>query len=164
MSAAMTHHVTVRLARQFEFVAEFDDVPGGPAILFDEPPPLGEGRAPNGAAVLAAAVGNCLAASLAYCLRRARLPFDGLTADVTAQVVRNEQGRLRIGGIDVTLSPELRPGSSAGLDRCEKLFEDFCTVTASVRLGIPINVSVRPAGAAEPAEPAAAGVREGRPS
>jgi uncharacterized OsmC-like protein len=162
MSVATTHHVTVRLARQYEFVAEFDDVPGGPALLFDEPPPLGEGRAPNGAAVLAAAVGNCLAASLTYCLRRARVPLETLTADVTTRIERNEQGRQRIGSIDVTLSPELGSGGGAGLDRCEKLFEDFCTVTASVRQGIPINVSVRQIKAEEPA---VAGVpMEGRPS
>ena len=57
-----THHVTVSLARNYEFIAEFPDVPNGAAVLLDEPVPLGDTRAPNAAAMLDAAVGNCLAA------------------------------------------------------------------------------------------------------
>ena len=134
--------MTVRLARDFEFVAEFNDVPGPPSVMFDEPPPLGGGRAPNAAAVLGAAVGNCLAASLAFCLRRAHVDVVHLNANVTTHVVRNEKGRFRIGSIDVELVPELGK-IDAGIGRCEELFEDFCTVTASVRKGIPIHVHVR---------------------
>jgi uncharacterized OsmC-like protein len=156
------HHVTVRLARNYEFVADFNDVPGSPSILFDEPPPLGGGHAPNAAAVLGAAVGNCLAASLAFCLRKSRFDVKGLTANVTTHVARDEKGRFRISGIDVEFAPDLNgrrvfspahpdttgPGRGDGprFERCEQLFEDFCTVTASVRRGIPISVSLRPAG------------------
>ena len=46
----ITHHVTVRRKRGFEFVAEFEDMPGKPSIRFDEPAPLGENHAPNAAA------------------------------------------------------------------------------------------------------------------
>jgi uncharacterized OsmC-like protein len=144
-----THHVTVRLARRYQFTAEFDDGRGSPSILFDEPEPLGDGRAPNAAAVLGAAVGNCLAASLAFCLRKVRLEPDGLTAHVTTHVIRNDQGRFRISGIDVELVPELPSETDGRLARCEELFEDFCTVTASIRQGIPVHVSVaRPVAAA----------------
>src|SRR5436305_170887 len=107
MTDEHTHRVTIRLARGFEFVAEFNDVPGAPSILFDEPAPLGGGNAPNAAAVLGAAVGNCLSASLAFRLRRARMDLEGLTTHVTTHVVRNERGRFRIGGIDVELVPVL---------------------------------------------------------
>jgi uncharacterized OsmC-like protein len=137
------HHVTVRLARGYEFVAEFNDVTGAPAMLFDEPPPLGEGRGPNAAAVLGAAVGNCLAASLAFCLRRSRVSLDGLRADVTTHVTRNEKGRFRVSGIDVELTPELHGLESVRIERCEELFEDFCTVSASVRKGIPVTVRLK---------------------
>jgi uncharacterized OsmC-like protein len=142
MSAETTHHVTVRLARDFEFVAEFNDVPGAPQVMFDEPKPLGGGRAPNAAAMLGAAVGNCLSASLAFCLRKARIELLDMTADVVTHVVRNEKGRFRISGIDVALTPTLGR-TEAPLGRCEDLFEDFCTVTASVRHGIPVRVSLK---------------------
>lgn len=148
MSEQTSDHITVRLFRKYQFTAEFNDVENSPVMLFDEPPPLGSGRAPNAAAVLGAAVGNCLAASLTFCLRKVRLELDGLTAHITTHIVRNEQGRFRIGGIDVELAPELHDSDPA---RCEQLFEDFCVVTASVRQGIPVNVTVR-----EPAAPASA--------
>jgi uncharacterized OsmC-like protein len=143
MSAEGSHHVTVRLVREYEFVAEFNDVADAPSIFLDEPAPLGGGRGPNATDVLAAAVGNCLAASLAYCLRRVRLDVQGLTAKVTTDVTRNDQGRFRIAGIDVVLEPELADADRERFDRCEKLFEDFCTVTASLRKGIPVTVSVK---------------------
>jgi uncharacterized OsmC-like protein len=91
--------------------------------------------------MLSAAIGNCLAASLTLCLRRARIDVQGITADVTTHVGRNERGRLRIGEIDVQLEPFVAAG--ANIDRCEALFEDFCTVTASVRQGIPVHVSLK---------------------
>lgn len=153
MSDERSHHVTVRLVHDYEFVAEFNDLPGAPSILFDEPEPLGGNRAPNATAVLGAAVGNCLAASLAFCLRRARMEVEGLTASVTTHVVRNEKGRYRISGIDVELTPELgAAGESPRFDRCQELFEDFCTVTASVKRGIPVNVSLRTTGLEQPTE------------
>ena len=138
-----SHHVTIRLAREYEFVGEFPDITGSPSILFDEPEPLGHNRGPSAAAVLGAAIGNCLAASLAFCLRKARVELDDLTAHVTTHVTRNEQGRYRITGIDVALEPEVRQLDRQRLERCQQLFEDFCIVTQSVRQGIPVNVSVK---------------------
>jgi uncharacterized OsmC-like protein len=139
-----TKHTIVRLARGYEFVAEFPDLPDSPAMLLDEPQPLGDSRGPNAADVLAAAVGDCLAASFAFCVRKAQMKLDDLTADVVAHLSRNEKGRLRIDTIDVELKPRFRHLDQPRLERCEALFEDFCTVTASVRRGIPVTVSVKP--------------------
>jgi organic hydroperoxide reductase OsmC/OhrA len=93
--------------------------------------------------VLGAAVGNCLAASLAFCLRKSRVAVDGLTAHVTTHVAKNDHGKFRISGIDVELAPELDAANQAKFDRCEHLFEDFCIVTQSVRQGVPVNVTVK---------------------
>jgi organic hydroperoxide reductase OsmC/OhrA len=142
MEESREHRVDLRLVRGYEFVATFTDGTGLESMVFDEPPPLGEGSGPNAAAVLAAAVGNCLSASLAFCLRKVRLEPVDLTATAVAHVTRNEQGRFRVSGIEVELVPELRDEDPARFDRCERLFEDFCVVTESVRRGIPVNVKI----------------------
>ena len=142
MPDVSTHHVTVELLKDYQFAIHFDDVAGAPTLACDEPAPLGEGRGPNPADLLGAAVGNCLAASLVFCLRRARLDPVGLTARVTTHVTRNERGRLRIAGIDVALSPEFGAAAAGSTTRCHELFEDFCTVTASIKHGIPVSVSL----------------------
>jgi hypothetical protein len=49
---------------------------GAPPLRIDEPPPLGEERGPDAAALLGAAVGDCVAASLVFCLRKARVNQD----------------------------------------------------------------------------------------
>jgi organic hydroperoxide reductase OsmC/OhrA len=143
MTDERTYHVTVSLKHGYEFVATFPSVDRAPAVVFDEPEPLGSNHAPNAAAVLGAAVGDCLAASLAFCLRRARVVVDDLSVDVATHIVRNENGRFRIGSIDVELGPEIGAADLSRLERCEELFEDFCIVTQSVRQGIPVNVKVR---------------------
>jgi organic hydroperoxide reductase OsmC/OhrA len=122
----------------FEFRATFDKPQFG-TLALDEPPPLGHDRAPNAARVLAAAVGNCLAASLLFSLQRAKIATSGIRATVAVEIVRNASRRLRIGKIDVTLDSEL---SSADPKLAEVLatFEDFCIVTQSVRHGIEVSV------------------------
>lgn len=142
MSETRDYKVSLRYSRGYEFVATFSDDEALPPIVFDEPAPLGEGSGPNAAAVLAAAVGNCLAASFAFCLRKVRLEPLDLNAEVVAHVARNAQGRFRIKGIDVELAPQVFEEDRPRLQRCEQLFEDFCIVTESVRRGIPVNVKV----------------------
>ena len=142
MSETRDYKVTLRFVRGYEFVATFPESEAFPPIVFDEPPPLGDGSGPNAAAVLAAAIGNCLAASFAFCLRKVRLEPVDVTANVVAHVARNDQGRFRVKGIDVELSPEVLESDHQRLQRCEQLFEDFCTVTESVRRGIPVNVTL----------------------
>ena len=95
MSETRTHHVELRFVRGYEFVATFRDKENVPALVFDEPPPLGEGAGPSAAAVLAAAVGNCLAASFAFCLRKVRLEPVDLAVNVAAHVDRNAAGPLQ---------------------------------------------------------------------
>jgi uncharacterized OsmC-like protein len=142
VSEEKLHHVTIRLARGYEFVAEFPDTPGAPSILFDEPEPIGGSRAPNAVAVLGAAIGNCLAASLTFCLRRARFDVQDMTAEVTTHVARNEKGRYRVQEVEVDLQPTVGRTAQA-LGRCGDLFEDFCIVTASVQHGIPVKVRLK---------------------
>ncbi len=103
------------------------------------------GRGPNPARLLAAAVGNCLGASLLFCLRRSRIEIHGLRIAVDVSLERNERGRLRIGEIQVTMAPDMEPEQRERMGRCLELFEDFCIVTESVRHGIKVQVAVEPA-------------------
>lgn len=146
--------VEVALTGGYRMEVDFG-VPGVDELAVDEPPPLGGGEGPNPARLLAAAVGSCMSASLLYCLRRAHMDAPRLRTRVEGTLVRNEHGRLRVGGLRVTLVPGMEPADAARAARCLELFEDFCIVGQSVQAGIPLDVRVEPA-ALEPAalEPA----------
>lgn len=136
---------TVRLELEDGYRFRVDLGEGFAPLLMDEPAPLGDGTGPNASAVLAAAMGNCLSASLLYCLRRSRVDVVGLRTEVEVTPERNPEGRLRIGAIRVELHPEVAAGAEGRLGRCLELFEDFCVVTESVRGGIDVAVEVVPA-------------------
>lgn len=135
------------LVEGLRFTVSFPDVGDAPLIAIDEQPPLGGGAGPTPAATLAAAVGSCLAASLTFCLSKARITPVSVSADAAAHLTRNDAGRFRISGIDVDLEIAVGDGDTARLQRCRDIYEDFCIVTESVRRGIPVDVSVstRPA-------------------
>jgi uncharacterized OsmC-like protein len=112
-------------------------------LVMDEPEPLGSKTGPNASRILAAAVGNCLTASLVFCLQRSRSPIQGVKSRVQGKLARNEKNRIRIAEMKVTIELPKEAGEiGSSMDRCLGLFEDFCVVTASVRQGIPIEVEV----------------------
>lgn len=141
-SAEATAHVALTLQDGYRFAVDYGS--GLPLATMDEAPPLGGGEGPDALAALGAAIGHCLSASLLYCLRRARVAVGGLRTDVELTTTRNAAGRLRVGKVHVRLRPSVPPEGEAGLRRCLGLFEDFCTVTASVREGIDVEVTVTP--------------------
>jgi hypothetical protein len=141
MSDIHSHQVNLRLVSKYRVMAEFREVSGTPSLLFDEGPPIGDGQGPNAAMVPGAAIGDCLSATLMNCLTRAHVGVEALTAAVVTRVARNQAGRYRISGVEVELSPTVPPGERAGLERCQAIFQDYCTVTESVREGIPVTVS-----------------------
>jgi uncharacterized OsmC-like protein len=133
----------VRLSRLtgYQFRTEFG-APGVPALLVDEPAPLGRGAGPNPGRLLAAAVGSCLSASLVYCLSKARVEIDAIATKVVGTYRRNERGRLRIGSLAVSIQLSVPSSGSDSLTPCLQDFEDYCVVTASVRQGIEVRVEI----------------------
>jgi len=114
-------------------------------LYLDEPAPLSGDEAPNATRILAAAIGNCLAASLMFCMQKKGQKLEHASADVEMQIVRNEQKRLRVGKVKVTLKPDVAADNEA-LVACRDRFEDFCTVTQSIRDGIDVDLVIEPAG------------------
>ena len=142
MAEALTFGLELEQQEGFEFRVRFD-WPGAPELLLDEPEPLGRRRGPNAARLVAAAVANCLSASLVFCLRSKFRQNPGpVRAMATGRLERNDKGRYRIAGIDVTVSLAEKFGDLPHQERCLEQFEDFCVVTQSIRAGIPVNVSV----------------------
>jgi organic hydroperoxide reductase OsmC/OhrA len=137
------HSFTIHLERteNYEFKVRFDS-PSFPDIVVDEPEPIGRGAGPNASRLLAAAVGNCLSASLLFCLSKARIPVTDLKTSVETLTRRNEKGRWRIAGLRVKLNPTVGEEDTSRAKRCLELFEGFCIVTQSVRNGIDVAVDV----------------------
>jgi organic hydroperoxide reductase OsmC/OhrA len=138
-----TFEVTLERTDLYQFTADFHQE-GLPQLLMDEPPPLGDGAGPNAARVLAAAIGHCLSASALFCLGKARVNVLAMRTDVSGTLVRDDRGRLRIGGIAVHLHPQVSAEDRDRMGRCLELFEDFCVVTQSVRRGVDVHVDVEP--------------------
>jgi uncharacterized OsmC-like protein len=140
---------TVRLVQRQDY--QFDMHFGGkaPDWLADEPPPLGQGAGPSPVQLLAAAVGNCLSDSLLFALRKFKQAPEPIQCDVSAEVGRNPENRLRVLGMQVRLTLGVPADRLQHLDRVLSQFEAFCTVTQSVGAGIPIVVQVFDASGAQ---------------
>jgi uncharacterized OsmC-like protein len=108
----------------------------------DEPPLLGDGTGPSPTQLLAAAVANCLSASLVFANNKFKEDPGHLVATATCEVGRNERNRLRVTGIKVAIKLGVAPETLPHLARALSQFEDFCTVSQSVRAGIPFTVTV----------------------
>ncbi len=131
--------LTLRDGYRFEVTFE---PPGMPVLLTDLGPPLGAHQGPNPERLLAAAVANCLAASLLFALRKFGQAPGALRARARLQMVRNDQGRLRVGRIEVDLRLGVAAATLPRLGRALAQFEAFCSVTESVRAAFPVEVQV----------------------
>lgn len=151
MSGAKAFSLRVEQGEGYRFDITFDD-PEWDVLRTDEAPPLGDGSGPNPVRLLGAAVGNCLAASLAFCLEKAKVEVERVRAHVTGTVERNERGRLRVGSLKVTMEPVFDGPVPERFHRCAEIFQDFCIVTESVRSGVQVDVDVRPVASADEAE------------
>ena len=141
MSEPLSFTINLEQQQDYRFLVKFD-WPQAADLLVDEPEPLGGSSGPNAARLAAAAVGNCLSASLLFCMRKFRQNPGKLRAEVSGSFLRNERGRLRIGGFDVRIQLADEAASIGHFDRCLQQFEDFCIVTDSIRQGIPVRVQV----------------------
>ena len=133
--------VTISRQGKYQFLVDF-----GPALattLADEPAPLGEGAGPSPTQLLAAAVANCLCSSLVFAEAKFKEDPGKLTAEVSYELGRNEHNRLRVKALHVAITLGVAPEQLEHLERALAQFEDFCTVSQSVRTGIPYTLTVK---------------------
>lgn len=132
---------TLRLLEGYRFKVEFEGENISDLIV-DETEPIGLGAGPNPTRLLAAAVGHCTSSSLVFCLQKARVEVIGLETIVKTSVAKNEEGRWRVNSIDIQLRLEVNEEDKMRVSRCLKIFEDYCTITQSIRKGIPVNINI----------------------
>jgi len=139
----MTESISVTITRQekYKFVVDF----GGaiPQSVGDLSPPLGDGDGPTPEHLLAAAVANCMAASFVFAHAKYKEDPGRVTATVACEIGRNEKNRLRVTNLNLDLTLGVAPETLGHLERTLATFEDFCTVSQSVKAGIPLSVTVK---------------------
>lgn len=138
----MVNIVKVQLKQEADYRFGIDFGGDIPVLYGDEPPPLGKASGPSPSQLLASAVGNCLSDSLLFALRKFKQKPEPIHTEVEATIDRNAENRLRVLGIVVRLNVGVPGETLEHLDRVLAQFEEFCTVTQSVRQGIPVTVSV----------------------
>lgn len=130
--------VNLKLLENYLFEINFGEFGN---IMTDEPPPMGDGEGPGPAAMLAAAVANCMAASLLFALRKYKDDPGELSATVSGLIQRVD-GFLRVTNVDVALTLGKNKSELPSLDKVLSRFEDYCTVTQSVRHGVNVSAEV----------------------
>lgn len=140
----MDNTFSVELSQQekFQFKVDWQQDSLEPLIT-DEPKPLGSGKGPNPTRLLAAAVANCLSASLLFSLGKFGNELNGLTATIQGTVERNEEKRWRVSQLKVDIQLPEAVGKLNFAERALGQFESFCVVTESVRAGIPVQLTVQ---------------------
>lgn len=105
---------------------------------------------PNPSKLLGLAILGCLSASFIFCLKKRKFKVDDFSAEAEVKISRNEKGFLRVKNIDVNIKPNITdPDALKRAKQCLKsakdgvsFFEQYCTVTQSIRSGIDVNVNL----------------------
>ena len=148
-----TVSVTITQQSNYQFLVDFGA--GIPSLKTDEPAPLSSGEGPSPSQLLLAAVTNCLSASLFFALQKFKQDAGGITTTGVARIGRDQDNRLRVQEIVVTVRLGKGGGEIEHLDRILAQFEAFCTVTQSVRHGIPVTITVEDSQGVRVKEPVA---------
>lgn len=139
----MTEAISVTITRQekYKFLVDF----GGtiPQSVADLSPPLGDGAGPTPEHLLAAAVANCMSASYVFAHAKYKEDPGPVTTTVTCEMGRNDKNRVRITNLAIDITLGVAPETLGHLERTLATFEEFCTVSQSVKAGIPLAVTVK---------------------
>ena len=127
----------------YKFIVDFNE-DSIKDLLMDESEdiPGGEGKGPTASMLLAAAIGNCLSASLYFCLTKKKNTVNELKTKVIVFRERNKEGFWRISEAKVIITPDIENAEDSSVQRCIEIFRKYCVVSSSIEEGIKIDVTV----------------------
>jgi uncharacterized OsmC-like protein len=138
-----TTKVKVKLERDMIFKCDLGELKLGDCIIDETNKTGSEMLGPNAAQLLTMAVLGCLTSSYVFCFSKRDFTVKDLEAEAIITIFRNEKGFVRVKKIDVTIIPKIdTPVMRKRAVQCQKMFEQYCTVTASIREGIDVNVKI----------------------
>ena len=135
--------VEVKLERDMIFKSDLGEIKLGDYYIDESNKIESEMVGPNAARLLAMAVLGCLSASYLFCFSKRDFAVKDLDAEAIVTIFRNEKGFVRVKKIDVNINPKIdSPEMRKRAVQCQKMFEQYCTITASIREGIDVNVNI----------------------
>ncbi|MCK4844339.1 MAG: OsmC family protein [Candidatus Heimdallarchaeota archaeon] len=138
-----TYEINMEKLENYKFLVDFGRE-SIPSLLMDETKdiPGGEETGPTASMLMGAAVGNCLSASLVFCLSKKRVNLENLKTKITLKRKRNDKGYWSISEIVVDLQPEIAEEDRKRFDQCVEIFRNYCIVSNSIETGIPLTVNI----------------------
>ncbi len=128
----------------YRFTVRFPGTPLEPRVV-DESPPIGAGAGPDPVLQLATTIGHCMSSTLVNTMERSRIRITPVRTRVTVHLGRNARGRKRVTSMEVQIEcAPLDEADRARFDHGVEIFEDYCTVSGSVREGVRIGTRVGP--------------------
>jgi uncharacterized OsmC-like protein len=135
--------VEVKLERDMIFKCDLGDLKVENCYIDESNDKESDMLGPNAAQLLAMAVLGCLSASYIFCFTKRDFTVNDLHAEAIITIFRNEKGFVRVKKIDVNINPKIEsPEMRKRAVQCQKMFEQYCTITASIREGIDVNVNI----------------------
>jgi uncharacterized OsmC-like protein len=136
------YSIKIKRIEGYKFEIDFN-LDKAEKVIVDEDPPQGKNEGGDPSRMLAASIAHCTMSSLLFCMEKSRGTVDEMGATAFISFGRDENKRLRITGIDLDIDVKVPDADKTKLQRCIPIFEDFCTVTQSVRKGIDIKTEIK---------------------
>jgi uncharacterized OsmC-like protein len=137
------YKVKVKLERDMIFKYDLGELKLRECIIDETNKVESEMLGPNAAHLVTMAVLGCLSSSYIFCFSKKDFSVKDLEAEAMITIFRNEKGFQRVKKIDVSINPKIdSPEMRKRAVQCQKMFEQYCTITASIREGIEVNVNI----------------------
>jgi len=125
------------------FKADLGKIKMQDLFIDERPKRAAEKIGPTPSRLLGLAVLGCLVASFTFCFQKKKFSLKEIGGEAEVIMKRNEKGFWRIMKINVSIKPMINdPLIRKRADQCIKMFEQYCTITQSVREGIEVNVDI----------------------